>query len=242
MTDISVDPAMRPVVRLLLKAAACHANVLLLGESGVGKAFMARRIHEDSMVSSGPFTTLFCVPDDDGRREVDLLVEHLRQLEGGGGTTYVRDVDLLGDLGQRKMLTYLDERERKVNTSQISRSTLSRLVFSSQEDLLRAFMGRRYLRQLYLRVSVITIKVPPLRRREADIVNLARHFLSLYSHRERKPIRGLSHGAEHVLKRLSWEGNIHELKNTMNLAVVLADEGQILNAGALEDVIQEAVG
>lgn len=239
--DISADPNMRPAVRLVLKAAACQANVLLLGESGVGKAFIARRIHEDSMVSSGSFNTLFCVPDDEGRIEADMLMARLRLLEGRGGTIYVRDADLLGDLGQRKLLTYVDERERRMHRYQAFKSTFARLVFSSQEDLLLASMGGRYLRQLYLRISVITIEVPPLRRREADIVSLAKHFLSLYSRRERKPIRGLSHDAEYMLRRLSWEGNIHELKNTMNRAVVLADEGQVLNAGVLEDVIQEAV-
>jgi DNA-binding NtrC family response regulator len=240
--DISEDPTMRPVIRLVLKAAVCHANVLLVGESGVGKAFIARKIHEASPMASGDFTTLFCMPDDDGRMERDTLVDRLRSLEDDLATIYVRDIDLLGLRGQRKLLTYLDDRERRIKTGQSLENAFARLVFSSQKDLLLESISGRYMRQLYLRTSVITIEVPPLRRREADIVSLARHFLILYSHLERKAIRGLSYDAEYLLRRLSWEGNIHELKNTMNRAVVFADEGQVLSAGMLEGVIQEAVG
>jgi two-component system response regulator HydG len=231
---------MRPVVRLVLRAAVCKANVLLVGESGVGKAFIARKIHEGSSMGRGDFATLFCMRDDESRLATDNLVTRLRALESRVGTTYVRDIDLLGPTGQRRLLDYLDERERRVDASQDAAKSIARLVFSSQKDLLVESMSGNYSRQLYLRASVLKIEVPPLRKRGADVIPLARHFLSLYSDREHKAIRGLSHDAEYLLKRLSWEGNIHELKNAMNRAVVLADEGQVLNAGLLEGAIQGA--
>ena len=237
---ISDDPTMRPVVRLVLKAAVCQANVLLVGESGVGKAYIARKIHEGSGHMPGPFINLFGMPDEDGRPGIDGLVSHLKTIEPGGGTIYVRDIDLLGLRGQRELLSFLDARERGPGPA--NESHPARLVFSSQKDLLLEAMSGRYLRQLYLRASVIKITVPPLRNREEDIVSLARHFVNLFSSRERKAIRGLSPDAECLLKNLSWEGNIHELKNTMNRAVVLAERGQVLSAGMFEGAAREAVG
>lgn len=247
---ISDDPAMRPVIRLVLKAAVCQANVLLVGESGVGKAYIAGKIHEGyghggvgrngGGLTPGPFTALFAMPDEDGRPGSDGLVSHLTALEPNGGTVYVRDIDQLGPRGQRELLTHLDARERGPGPGDFDHP--ARLVFSSQKDLLLESMRGRFLRQLYLRASVIRINVPPLRTREEDIVSLARHFVTLFSSRERKAIVGLSHDAECLLRNLSWEGNIHELKNTMNRAVVLAERGQVLSAGMFEGAAREAFG
>jgi DNA-binding NtrC family response regulator len=236
---ISDDPKMRPVVRLVIKAAVCRANVLLVGESGVGKTYIAREIHQGAGSSPGQFVTLFGMPDEDGRPGGDGLVGRLKALEPEGGTVYVRDIDVLGPRGQRELLTYLDARERGPGPRDCGHPV--RLVFSSQKDLLLESMSGRYLRQLYLRASVIKIEVPPLRSRAEDIVSLARHFVSLFSSRERKAIGGLSRDAECLLRNLSWEGNIHELKNTMNRAVVLAERGQILSAGMFEGAVREAM-
>jgi DNA-binding NtrC family response regulator len=235
---ISDDPTMRPVVRLALKAAVCQANVLLVGESGVGKAYIARKIHDGAGSVPGPFVTLFSMPDEDGRPGGGGLVSNLEALEPEGGTIYVRDIDLLGLRGQRELLTFLDARERGPGPGDGDHP--ARLVFSSQKDLLLESMRGTYLRQLYLRASVIKIEVPPLRNREEDIVNLARHFVDLFASREQKAIGGLSHDAECLLRNLSWEGNIHELRNTMNRAVVLAEKGQVLSAGMFEGNAREA--
>jgi DNA-binding NtrC family response regulator len=225
---------MKPVVRLVLKAAVYRANVLLVGESGVGKAFLARRMHESSPFASGRFRTLFCMPDDDDDR---TLVDKLQALESESGTVYVRGVDLLGPLGQRRLLAYLDVREARTRNG--LGPVRNRLIFSSQKDLRLDSLNGRYMSQLYLRMSVVTIDVPPLRRRGNDIVALAKHFVDLYSNSERKDVGGLSEDAEFFLKRHAWEGNIHELKNAMNRAVVLADEGQLLDTDLLEGVLTE---
>ena len=225
---------MKPVVRLTLKAAACRANVLLVGECGVGKAFLARRMHASSPFAGGEFHTMFCIPDDGA---ADDLVGRLEALEAKPGTAYIRDVDLLGAYGQRKLLAYLDAREARTRNG--SGQVRNRIVFSSHSDLRLESLRGKYMSQLYLRLSVITIDVPPLRRRGSDIVTLARHFVDLYSNRERKDVGGLSNDAEFFLKHRAWDGNIHELQNAMNRAVVLAEEGQLLDTDLLEGVLTE---
>ena len=240
MVSISDDPTMKPVIRLMLKSAVCHANVLLVGESGVGKTYLARRIHGGSAASSGAFRVLFSIPDAVDGRATDRLMEKLLSAEHEGGTVYLKNIDVLGAIGQRKLLGYLDARERRMKASRQSSTGFARLIFSSERDLRSEATAGRYLRQLYLRTSVITITVPPLRQRESDIVSLARYFVSLYSDQERKGLKGLSDDAECMLTRVSWEGNIHELKNAMNRAVVFAEDGQVLNAGHLEGVLQQA--
>ena len=239
---ISDDPTMWTVERLALKAATCRANVLLEGESGVGKAFIARRIHQASAMAQRGFFVLFCLPDSDVRPEPHSLAGQLRDLQNGYGTVYLRGIDLLGKLGQRELLACLDGREREIETCRRSHTDFARLIFSSQKDLKCESERGHFLGQLYLRVSVITIDVPPLRQREVDIVSLANHFLSVYAHMECKNIKGLSADAQSLLRRLSWEGNIHELKNAMNQAVVMADECEILGAGVLKDVLAQAYG
>jgi Nif-specific regulatory protein len=225
---------MKPVVRLILKAAVCRANVLLVGESGVGKTFLARRMHEISPHASGVFRTLFCMPGDEG---IGDLLGKLEDLESHCGTVYVRGIDILGPLGQRKLLAYLDAREGRLRNG--SGPVRNRLIFSSQRDLRLMALEGRYLSQLYLRASVITVGVPPLRQRGSDIITLAKYFVNLYSERERKNVGGLSLDAQFFLKHLAWEGNIHELKNAMSRAVVLADKGQLLDTELLEGVLTE---
>jgi DNA-binding NtrC family response regulator len=236
MINTSRDSKMWAVERLVLKAAACRANVLLQGESGVGKAFIARRIHRASSDAGRGFFSLFCLPGTDlvpgtlspGRDLADICRRY--------GTVHLRGIDLLDAVGQRDLLALLDSRERDL-AGPGSCATSGRLIFSSQRDLKAETEAGRYLSQLYLRVSVITIDVPPLRQRGSDIVNLARHFLHLYALRECKTIRGLSPDAARLLCRLSWEGNIHELKNAMNRAAVMADDGAVLNAGTLKNLL-----
>ena len=110
-------------------------------------------------------------------------------------------------MSQRDLLAYLDRRERQVEETPGSRGDLARLVFSSELDLRPECERGRYLTQLYLRVSVITIEVPPLRQREGDIVSLANHFLSVCAHRERKHIGGLTADARQSAAQpyLGWQ-------------------------------------
>lgn len=237
--NISEDPRMRPVVHLVLKAAMCHANVLLVGESGVGKTHIAECIHRASPMAAGTFHTLYCARGADPAWESRDLVDGLHSLEAVNGTVYVKCIDLLSTPGQRKLLGYLDARERRMKAPGRPGMVSARLIFSSEKNLRLESDAGRFLRQLYLRTSVVTIDVPPLRQRAIDVVSLARFFLSFYSHRERKDIRGFSGDAERVLRSHLWEGNIHELRNAMNRAVVFAHNGESVSADTLEEVLQQ---
>jgi transcriptional regulator of aromatic amino acid metabolism len=117
LIGISEDPTMWGVESLALKAAACRANVLLEGESGVGKAYIARRIHQASAMAGKGFFTLFCLPGGERLVEPLSMCEHLRQLERYYGTIHVRGIDLLDGLGQRELLGLLDERERQTEAA-----------------------------------------------------------------------------------------------------------------------------
>jgi DNA-binding NtrC family response regulator len=237
---ISDDPRMKTVVRLVLKAAACRADVLLVGESGVGKAYLARRIHEASSWAGRPFKTVYCLPDADPWNEGPSLVDRLRSLEHRCGTVYVRGIDLLGPFGRNALADYLDDRHRRRNLKLPPLPDFARLVFSSQSRLGSEGVGRESLRRLAAGVGVIRIEVPPLRQRTDDVVSLARHFVRLYSKKESKQISELSGEAERLLMGRAWEGNIHELRNLMNRAVVMSDGGGPLSAGVLEGALLAA--
>lgn len=233
----SSDPGMQHVLGLMDKAAQCSASVLVEGESGVGKSYLARRIHDASVSGSRGLDSIFCMPETkvggEGRRLVDLLVAG----ESRWGSIYVRGVDLLDAVSQRVLLAYLDAREGKIAAGP-KRGFRARLIFSSQKDLLAESGSGRFLSQLYMRISVVRIRIPPLRQRAGDIVPLARHFVGLYSERESKRIGKLSREAEAMLRRSTWDGNIHELKNVLNRAVVMANDGDSLGPRELSSMLR----
>ncbi|MGD9402207.1 MAG: sigma 54-interacting transcriptional regulator [bacterium] len=235
----SSDPRMQPVLDLMRKAAECSANVLVEGESGVGKAYCARRIHEASARSEMAYDSIFCVPETRAGGEGRRILARLQAAERKWGSIYVRGVDLLDAVSQRMLLAYLDCREDRIASCR-DQGSWARLIFSSQKDLLEESRSGRFLSQLYMRISVVRIRIPPLRQRDADIVPLARYFVGLYSKRESKRISKLSREAEAMLRRSAWDGNIHELKNVLNRAVVMANDGDSLGPRDLSLVLRRA--
>lgn len=233
----SSDPGMQHVLGLVEKAAQCSANVLVEGESGVGKSYLARRIHEASACSARRLDSIFCVPETKVGGEGKRLVGLLSTGESRYGSIYVRGVDLLDAVSQRVLLAYLDTREARIAAGP-EQSQRARLIFSSQKDLQAESGSGRFSSQLYMRISVLRIRIPPLRQRAGDIIPLARHFVGLYSERESKRIGKLSREAEAMLRRSTWDGNIHELKNVVNRAVVMANEGDSLGPRELSLMLQ----
>ncbi len=233
----SSDPGMRHVLDLGEKAARCSANVLVEGESGVGKSYLARRIHDASRGSCRRFNTVFCMPERKAGGEGTRLVRLLAAGESLWGSIYVRGVDLLDAVSQSVLLAYLDARECEA-VPDPEQEGRARLIFSSQKDLLAESEAGRFSSQLYMRISVVRIRIPPLRQRAGDIVPLARHFVGLYSKRESKHTVKLSREAEAMLRRSTWDGNIHELKNVLNRAVVMANDGDSLGLRELSSMLR----
>jgi two-component system response regulator FlrC len=233
----SSDPRMQPVLDLMRKAAQCSANVLVEGESGVGKAHLARCVHEESLHGTGAFRSIFCAPEKRAGGEGKRVISLLEAWDPEWGSIYVRGVDLLDPVSQRMLLAYLDAREAGI-ASDPEGFSRARLIFSSQTDLLAEARAGRFLNQLYMRISVVKISIPPLRQRESDIVELARHFVWFYSRRQSKRIGKLSREAEAMLRTSPWDGNIRELKNVMNRAVVMANDGDSLGPRELGSMLQ----
>ncbi len=234
MALISCDPAMALVGKLVEKAANCFANVLIVGESGVGKTYVARRIHEASPVASEGFHTLQCYPGMEAGIAGTDLVEALKLLEARGGTAFIKGIQNLTRSQQQRLLAYLDRRDRQVLNRLRKRV---RLIFATRSDL-RPGLASDFSRSLYMRIAVITITVPPLRERRQDILSLARMFLKQYSSEENRNLWGFSRDAEEILLKLPWHGNIHELKNIINRAVVMAEDGEVVDGCALMGVLQ----
>ncbi len=234
---ISEDPVMASVFELVERAARCFANVLIVGESGVGKTYLARRIHEASPVADGGFHTLLCYPGTDmglARRDI---VEALCLLESRAGTVVVEDVHNLSPQAQKRLLSYLDRRDQGIWSEPTRRS---RLIFTSSKCPVRD-LKQAFSEQLYMRVAVIKIEIPPLRLRRWDIIHLAHEFLSQYSREEGRNLKGFTPDALEILVNLPWQGNIHELKNVINRSVVMADDGETIDACVLMGVLQQIV-
>src|SRR5260221_1421706 len=228
-----------PVFVTLLKQIASiakHAvSVLILGETGTGKEVFARAIHYCSPRSDRPFIPINC-----GAIPVDLLENEFFGHESGaftsanssrrgvireadGGTLFLDEVDCLPPLAQVKLLRFLQDGQfRPLGSGSICTADV-RVIAASNVDFTEAVESGRFRKDLYYRLNVLALKLPPLRHREDDIVLLARHFLAKYTDKFRARARGFSPEALQKLVYHTWPGNVRELENVIQRAVVMAD-------------------
>ena len=238
---VGESEAMQRVYALTRKsAAAAEATVLLRGESGTGKELIARAIHYNSVRRDGPFVKVDCTTLPPTLMENELFGHEKGAYTGadaraagkcelaGGGTLFI---DELGELPlpvQGKLLRFIQDHEfERVGGTRTLTSDV-RVVAATHRDL-EAMVGRGQFREdLYYRVKVVQIALPPLRERgPADITRLAEHFLAAQSRRHGKGGTSLSRGALERLVTHRWPGNIRELENCLESAVVLCDGGEI---------------
>jgi DNA-binding NtrC family response regulator len=248
---IGRSPAMAQVFELVKKAARSEANILILGESGTGKELIARAIHANSPRAAQAF-----VPVDCASLPENLLESELFGHEKGAFTGAIRSkpglmetasrgtlfLDEIGDLPlplQSKLLRAVQERQiRRVGgTAQIDVDV--RVVSATNRNLREAVAAGRFREELYYRVNVIAIELPPLRQRAGDIRLLAHAFLKRYGQGR---VTGMADDAVAALEAYSWPGNVRELQNVMERACALADEavvrrrdlpGYVLDGGQL---------
>ncbi|HVJ08467.1 MAG TPA: sigma-54 dependent transcriptional regulator [Acidisarcina sp.] len=243
---IACSPAMQRIFRLVENLEQSEAAVLISGESGTGKEVVARAIHQHSQRCSGPFVAVNC-----GAIPADLLEAELFGHVRGAFTGAVRDrvgrfelasqgtlfLDEIGDLPtllQVKLLRVLQERQYERVGESVARSTRARIIAATNVDLPSALRQGRLREDLYYRLCVVPIEVPPLRQRREDIPPLAVHLLSRVTS-QHGLIRRLSPQATRLLLDYSWPGNVRELANVMEYAVAVSRIETILP----EDLPQE---
>ena len=231
---IGSGPAMENVYRLTRQVARSNASVLLLGETGTGKELIAKAIHRLSPRGSGPFIRVNCGALAENLLESELF-GHVRGAFTGAidnrtgrfeaahtGTVFLDEINSTTPKLQVKLLRVLQEHEfERVGDTQTIRVD-TRVIAASNRDLLEETEAGRFREDLYYRLNVVTIYLPPLRERREDIPSLVSHFLKIYNEQNFCHVPYVAQDAMRALQDYCWPGNVRELQNYIERAVVLA--------------------
>jgi transcriptional regulator with PAS, ATPase and Fis domain len=245
---IGASPAMEAVYRLTRKVARTNASVLLLGETGTGKEMIATAIHRLSQRSSGPFVRVNCGALSESLLESELF-GHVRGAFTGAvnnrtgrfeaahtGSIFLDEINSTSLFLQVKLLRVLQEREfERVGDTTTNRVDV-RVIAASNRDLYVEVENERFREDLYWRLNVVPIVIPPLRMRRDDIPALVAHFLNYYSEKNDKNVVHIQPAAIEALREYHWPGNVRELQNYVERAVAMAD-GDELTVELLPDAV-----
>lgn len=237
---LGTSPPMQILYDELARVADSDASVLVTGESGTGKEMAARALHKRSKRSEGPFIAVNCAGIPESLLESELF-GHARGaftdakssrkgifLQADGGTLLL---DELGDLPlslQPKLLRVLEERSLRPVGGDEERRFDVRVIATTNRDLESAVEENRFREDLFFRINVIHLNLPPLRARGADILLLAQYFLEQFAARDRKELKAISRPAAEKLLQYAWPGNVRELRNCVEHAVALSRQEQII--------------
>src|SRR5262249_33379353 len=236
---IGQSSKMRAIFDLIQTVAPQNSRVLITGESGTGKELVARAIHENSSRSQAPFITINCGAFPESLLESELFGYVKGALTGAnenrqglfraahGGTLFMDEIGNMPLPMQVKLYRVLQEgKVRPVGSTEESDIDV-RIIAATNKDFEKEIAEGRFREDLYYRLSVIPIQLPPLRERREDIPLLARHFLETFHKSMEKPIESISPEAMRRLESYDWPGNVRELENTMERAVALETSGEI---------------
>ncbi len=227
------SPTMRAKLTNIALVAPSDATVLIHGESGTGKELVARALHASSGRSHRPLITLNCAALNESLLESELFGHEKgaftgadkrregRFVEADGGTLFLDEIGDISPLMQVRLLRAIQEREVQRVGSNQTLSVDVRLIAATHRQLAEEVSAGRFRQDLYYRLNVVTIDMPPLRQRREDIPQLARYFLQRYAERNRKTVLGFTPQAMDMLIHYEWPGNIRELENAVERAVVL---------------------
>jgi DNA-binding NtrC family response regulator len=238
-TFIARDPVMKPMMQLAERVANSDASILITGESGTGKEVMARFIHNKSRRAAAAFVSVNCAAIPDNLLESELFGHEkgaftgavARRIgkfeEASGGTLLLDEISEMDQRLQAKLLRAIQEREidRVGGTTPIKIDI--RLIATSNRDLEEEVKAKRFREDLYFRLNVVNVRMPPLRERPADVVPLAEYFAGKYAAANGLPERAFSTAALGQLQSHHWRGNVRELENTVHRAVLLARGDEI---------------
>jgi len=242
---VSKSPKMEAVFELARTAAKSNSTVLILGESGTGKEVLARAIHAESPRRDGPFVGVSCAALTESLLESELFGHEKGAFTGAasstrgkfeiaaGGTLFLDEIgDISGKL-QLDLLRVLDAREfRRVGGAQLIKTDV-RIIAATNRDLKKLVEAGTFREDLYYRLNVIPVTLPPLRERKEDIPLLVEHFLAQFRVEMQKPLEGVSSEILEMLMAHDWPGNVRELRNVLERGAVLA-RGPIITPMDLE--------
>jgi two-component system response regulator HydG/two-component system response regulator AtoC len=230
---IGKTPSMQEVFSLIRRVSKTDANILILGESGTGKELVARAIHYTSLRADKPFIPIDCTTIPSELMESELFgyekgaftcadKKKLGLIEmAQGGTTFFDEIGDLDFTLQKKLLRFLQEKEIRRISGQKKIKVDVRVLSATNRDIEASLERDEFRSDLFYRLNVITIRIPPLRSRMDDIPLLANHYLAHFREKNKKDIREIEQEAMNALMSYDWPGNVRELENVMERAVIL---------------------
>lgn len=242
---IGESPVLKALQSDIEKAAASSAHVLILGENGSGKELVARLLHQSSPRARFPFVTLTCANLSDATLDTELFGSedgggrHIGRLEQAGeGTVFLDEILELGLTAQAKLLRVLEDRSfRRVGGSQTIRLG-ARVLAASNRDLADAVKEGRLREDLYFRLKVLSISLPPLRERGPDVAMLAKHFLASLSKEYGRSPPAIGEDLEQWLSTYDWPGNVRELRNLLERMIIMGAGRERLSVSDLPEELQ----
>ena len=236
---IGSSPSMQRVFDTVVQVAPSRACVLIRGESGTGKELVAAALHEHSARAKGPFVRLHCAALAESLLESELFGHERGAFTGAvarrdgrfqqahGGTLFLDEISEISPSVQVKLLRFLQEHEfERVGSNQTIKVDV-RIVAATNRDLENEVREGHFREDLYYRLNVVPVELPPLRDRGGDIAILATHFLNRYAQENDKPVTGFTPEALDALSRYAWPGNVRELENLVERAIVLCRKPEI---------------
>jgi two-component system response regulator HydG len=252
---VAESRGMRDILAVIRKVAPTTATVLVTGETGTGKELLATLLHFGSTRANGPLIKVNCAALHENLLESELFGHEKGAFTGAEklrigrfeqadkGTIFLDEIGDMSSTTQAKVLRVLQEQEfERLGSSGKSIRVDVRVVAASNKDLRTEVKEGRFRQDLFFRLNVVNLRVPPLRERREDILPLARFFLNQYSVDFKKKVSGFSPGAIEKMRSYHWPGNVRELQNTIERAVLLSD-GEFIDTGNLTmEVPQEEFG
>ncbi len=229
------SPAVRKSLDVLFRAANTPASILILGKSGTGKSIIARAVHERSTRSTKPFVTISCPSLTKELLESELfghmrgsftgaMKDHWGKVKAAeGGTLFIDEIGELPLEIQPKLLRLLQEQEYERVGENITRKSDLRIISATNRDLAAAVRDGTFREDLFYRLNVITVEMPSLSERQEDLQRFADSYLQFFARHFARPVRDFSEDANRYLQAYSWPGNLRELRNVIERAVILCD-------------------
>lgn len=251
---IGQSDSMKKVYSLIERVSPANSPVLITGESGTGKELIARAMHYNSPRKNKPFIKLSCAALSEGLLESELFghvkgaftgayKQKLGRFEiAGEGTIFLDEIGEIAPIVQVKLLRVLQEKEFERVGGNATIKMKARLLTSTNQDLLQGIKEKTFREDLYYRLNVVNIEIPPLRARVSDIPLLVQHFLGKFNRETGKHISRVDPDAMKKLMTYNWPGNVRELENVIERAVVLATEETIHSAEFPPNLVRKTTG